>query len=300
LASFPPLDSQAPLLRIQDATVRKGRGRGRVILDRLNLAIPAGENCVILGPNGSGKSSLIRLISLDYRPLATAGCSPAVQVFGRDRWDVLDMRRLLGIVTPDVERSFLEEGAPAHLEGLNAVISGFFASPGVQPHQRVTPAMRERACRALETMEALDLAEKLLEEMSTGEARRVLISRALVSDPPALLLDEPTAGLDVVAMHRFLGTLRSIARSGRTIVLVTHHIHEIIPEITRVVLLRNGRIVGDGPKSDVLSTESLSAAFGAPMLVNLNGTGYYSVSVDSHAGAEQVSFPPASHARVSQ
>jgi iron complex transport system ATP-binding protein len=127
-------------------------------------------------------------------------------------------------------------------------------------------------------MEASHLTDKPMDEMSTGEARRVLIARALAPDPPALLLDEPTAGLDIVARRRFLDTLRGLARGGKTIILVTHHVEEIIPEIGRVVLLRDGRIVRDRQKDDVLTSPVLSEVFGASLRVEVGSEGYATVS----------------------
>src|SRR5262249_56177590 len=118
------------------------------------------------------------------------------------------------------------------------------------------------------------LAGTALATMSTGEARRVLIARALVHQPRALVLDEPTRGLDLVARHQFMERVRTIARHGTTILLITHYVDEIIPEIDRVVLLKRGRIVRDGPKAAVLVAAPLSAAFGAPIAVD-RVDGYY-------------------------
>lgn len=266
-----------PLLRIHDATVRKGAGRSRRVLDHLSLEIPQGEHTAILGPNGSGKTSLIKLITQEYRPLARSGQEPTVQIFGRERWDVFELRRLMGIVSSDLHHTFTDGSVMRTLRGFDVVVSGFFASVGVQAHHTVTGQMRERGEEALRLMEALHLAEKPMQEMSTGEARRVLIARALVSDPPALLLDEPTAGLDMVARHRFLETLRRLARSGKTVIFVTHHLHEIIPEVERVVLLQDGRVYLDGPKHEILTARNLSAAFGAPLRVEANDSGYYTM-----------------------
>jgi iron complex transport system ATP-binding protein len=264
-----------PLLAIRGATVRKGAGRGRVILDEIELEISLGEHTAILGPNGSGKTSLIRLITQEYRPLARLERPSGVRIFGKDRWDLLELRKSLGVVSPDVDRDFSDALLGMRVRALDAVISGFFASPGIQPHQTVSPAMRSRAAAALALMEASHLRDKSMDEMSTGEARRVLIARGLAPDPPALLLDEPTAGLDIVARRRFLDTLRGLARSGKTIILVTHHVEEIIPEVDRVVLLREGRIVRDGPKEDVLTSAGLSASFGAPVEVESRLDGYF-------------------------
>ncbi len=124
----------------------------------------------------------------------------------------------------------------------------------------------------------MHLAAKIVEEMSTGEVRRILIARALAADPLALLLDEPTTGLDIVSRQRFLNTVEGLAAKGKTILLVTHHLEEIIPAVQRVILLQHGRVVGDGRKADMLTDERLSALFEVPMQVRAQA-GYYSVSL---------------------
>ncbi len=257
-----------PLLQIDRATLVKG---GTRILDDLSLTLAMGEHTAIVGPNGSGKSSLIKLITRQHYPLAGEDGRPKITIFGRGRWDIFEMRTLLGIVSADLHQTFVSDGA---LSGLEVILSGFFASQGLARHYAVTPAMRERAQEALALMEAALLAAKPMAQMSTGEARRILIARALVHDPRALLLDEPTTGLDLIARRRFLETLRRIARRGTTVVLVTHHIEEILPEIGRVILMKGGKVFRDGPKQDVLTAPNLTTLFDAPVHVR-EEAGYY-------------------------
>jgi iron complex transport system ATP-binding protein len=142
-------------------------------------------------------------------------------------------------------------------------------------HHQVTAAMRDRSHRALARVEAAHLANKPLNEMSTGERRRVLIARALVTEPAALLLDEPTTGLDFIARHRFMESVRRLAQEGTTVILVTHHVDEIIPEIGRVVLLANGRVAFDGPPDEALTRERLSAVYGAEVHVERSGDYFF-------------------------
>jgi len=261
----------AALLQIQDATVMKTRTR---VLDRINLTIREGEQTAILGPNGAGKSSLIRLIAhLDY-PLAHEDGTPPLLIFGEELWNVTELRSLLGIVSADLQHSILAGTLPRRTRGLDAVLSGFFASYGLFRHHHLTPAMDDQGRQALALMEASHLADAYLEAMSPGEVRRVMIARALVPDPRALLLDEPTTGLDLMARHRFLATLQNLARRGKTIILVTHHIEEIFPEINRVILLQHGRVMLDGAKSEVLTSDNLSAMFEGPVTVK-ETNGYY-------------------------
>ena len=237
--------SDAPLLEIDNASVMQGDRR---ILDGLSLRIRAGEHAAILGPNGSGKSTLVKLIARQLYPLARDGGEHTVRIFGRDRWNITELRSLLGIVSPALQHDFTTD---TPLEVVDAVISGFFAARGLARHHVVTGAMRTRASEALELAGATHLVGREMASLSTGEARRVLIARALVHRPRALLLDEPCAGLDLASRRRFLESLRGLAQGQTTLLLVTHHVEEIVPEIDRVILLRDGQILQDGPKTSI-------------------------------------------------
>jgi iron complex transport system ATP-binding protein len=261
----------APLLKIHNATVVKN---GKKVLDNLAFEIQEGEHTAILGPNGAGKSSLIKLIARQDYPLAHADGTPAMTIFGQESWNVFELRPRLGIVSADVQFFYLTRTLPGLTRGLEAVLSGFFASFGLFRHQEITEEMKMQAWRALKLMEAGNLAEKLVEQMSTGELRRIMIARSLAPNPRALILDEPTTGLDLLARHRFLETLHNVSRQGKTIILVTHHVEEIFPEIQRVILMQNGKILVDGKKPEVLTAPHLSAMFEAPISVRQE-RGYY-------------------------
>lgn len=261
-----------PILQLREATLIRG---GTRVLDRLSLTISGGEHTAILGPNGAGKTSLMRMLMLEDRPLNSVRAATPLLLFGRDRWDLMELRRHLGVVSGDFEAEFGRWTSRGRVSGLDAAVSGLLGSQGIFAHQEVTPEMRARARTALERVQALHLAAKPLTQMSAGERRRVLIARALVTQPAALLLDEPTTGLDFLARHHFMESVRLLARSGTTVILVTHHVEEIIPEISRVVLLREGRIAFDGPPDEALTSDRLGAVYGGTLTVERSGDYYY-------------------------
>ena len=267
------------VLELREATVVLGGAR---VLDALTLTVAAGEHTAILGPNGAGKSTLIRLLTLQHYPLAADNRIPAIRIFGRERWDVFELRAQLGIVSADLHDRFVHGNVAGQITALDAVVSGFFASQGLFANHRVTPSMRAAALAALERVAAGHLAAKTLDAVSTGEARRVLIARAIVHNPRALLLDEPTRGLDLTARDQFLERIRALAREGITILLVTHHIEEIVPEIGRVILLRRGRIAADGPKAAVLTAPLLGDVFESRVAVS-EVDGYFHVRVQARS-----------------
>ncbi|MEA9581534.1 ATP-binding cassette domain-containing protein [Xanthomonas nasturtii] len=257
------------LIELDQASVMRGQIR---VLHALRLRIALGQHTAILGPNGCGKSSFIKLITRELYPLARGDGQPAVKVLGQARWQVERLRSQLGIVSGDLSVNL------ADMPGLDvesAVLSGFFASYVVPPHHEVSDDMRARAREALALARALPLLDRPFAELSAGETRRVLIARALVNRPQALLLDEPSTGLDLVARQYMLDTLRDLARQGITLVLVTHHIEEIVPEIARVILLRAGTVIADGPRDALLTDASLSAAFDGPVRVHRDGERYW-------------------------
>jgi iron complex transport system ATP-binding protein len=261
-----------PILELTDATVVKD---DRTVLDGLTLTIREGEHTAILGPNGAGKSLLVSLLTHYERPLARIEGIPPVRVFGEDDWNVFELRRQLGIISSDLHLHFVAGNSEGRIRGEAAVLSGFLASHGVLRYGAITDDMRKRAADALAMVGASHLASRWLDQMSSGEARRVMLARVLATHPRALILDEPTTGLDLGARHAFMEQVRAIARAGTTIILVTHHLEEIIPEIARVVLLRAGRIVDDRPKAEMLTAEQLSHVFDVRVAIEQSGGYHY-------------------------
>ena len=261
----------APILELHHATVLKD---DRPVLDDVSLTIADGEHTAIVGPNGAGKSILVSLLTHFERPVARADGVPPVRVFGEAAWNVFDLRSQIGIVSADLHNRFVTGNSEGRITAAKAVVSAFLASHGILRYGSITDEMRRRAAAALEAAGVDHLARRTLDQMSSGEARRVMLARALVNSPRALVLDEPTTGLDLVARHGFMERVREVARAGTTLILITHHIEEIVPEIERVILLREGRITASGPKRSVLTTERLSELFGAPIAL-AESEGYF-------------------------
>jgi iron complex transport system ATP-binding protein len=236
-------------------------------LDNVSLRINTGENVCLFGPNGCGKSTLIKTITRECYPVTAPGSS--IKILGRERWDVFQLRNLLGIVSPDLLGSCTSDAT-----GRDVVISGFFSSTRIFPHHNPSAELIERAESALGRVGVGHLADRPLTQMSSGEAKRTLIARALVHNPQTLLFDEPSNTLDIAAQFQLRDTMRDLAQSGIGILLVTHHVSEIIPEIDRVLLLKNGHIIADGPKRAILSAARLSELFGLPLQVAM-ADGYF-------------------------
>ncbi|MGA3135373.1 MAG: ABC transporter ATP-binding protein [Terracidiphilus sp.] len=252
---------QSEFLELRHVGVARGE---RVVLHDVNLRVRAGEHVAILGPNGCGKTTLIMAMTCQVYPMVRPGM--AVRIFGRERWDLTELRRHFGVVAAGPAGELPGERT-AVTTGLDAVIAGFFSASTLWPNLHVTAEMRERAAEALERMEATHLAGQLVGEMSAGEKRRILIARALAHRPRQLLLDEPSNALDLAAQRELRQTLRRLAREGTGLVMVTHHLGDILPEIERVILMRDGRIVGDGPREELLTEARLSELFHAPVRI---------------------------------
>jgi len=252
------------LLAFHHVSVMLGGNR---VLHDISLTIGAGEHVAVLGPNGCGKSTLIKTITREYYPLAEPESS--LSILGHDTWDVFELRRLLGIVSSELMWRCTRE-----ITGREVVLSGFFSSIGLQPYHEVNAAMLEKSNQVLELLEAGHLADREMTGMSSGEAHRLLIGRALVHDPLTLLLDEPSNSLDFRAALELRDIFRKLAQAGTGILMVTHYLPDILPEIDRVVLLREGRVFADGAKSEVLTSERLTELFGLPVEL-ARRDGYY-------------------------
>ena len=245
----------APLLELEKVSVMRGE---RAALRDVSLRVEAGEHVCILGPNGCGKSTLIKTITRECYPLAREGSW--MRILGKERWDIFELRSHLGIVTPDLLTSCTTDST-----GRDAVLSGFFSSTRIFPHHHPDAEHVRSAESALARLGIAHLADRAVMQMSSGEAKRTLIARALVHEPHTLLFDEPSNALDIAAQFRLRDTMRELARTGLAVLLVTHHVSEIIPEMERVILLQDGGILADDAKERVMTEENLRALFRTPI-----------------------------------
>lgn len=252
-----PRARAVPLLDIHNATIFRGSTR---VFDGFSLELRQREQVAILGPNGSGKSTLLKLINRELYPVVAD--DSWVRILGRNSWNVWDLRSRIGIVSHDLHARYRDTTTALHV-----VLSGYLSSIGMQgvPADRISSVQEATARAILQDLGIANLADTPLRQMSTGQQRRCLLGRALVHDPDTLVLDEPTAGLDLTASFDYLERIRQLVAAGRTIVLVTHLLNEIPPEIERVILLRSGVIIADGAKADVLTVGNLQKAYGTRM-----------------------------------
>jgi iron complex transport system ATP-binding protein len=265
-AGIVDFDPEAPLIEMHDAVIRRG---GKDLLQVDDFVLDRGDNMVLLGPNGAGKSTFIHLITREMHPLHRD--VPSVRFCGSDRIVVADVKKMLGIVSAS-----MQDQIAVHLPVLEVVVGGLYGSLGVPRHVQATPQDYERAQDTLDLLGIGSLADRDVKTLSSGQARRVLIARALVHDPQVLILDEPCTGLDPEGMYYVRRSLRKLAQQGKGIIMVTHYPEDILPEIDRVVMIKDGRIYDDGPKAELMTNERISGLFGIPLEVK-EQNGYYSL-----------------------
>lgn len=253
-----PLDIMAVSVEMRDATVLLG---GRPVLREASFTLEEGEHVCILGPNGSGKSTIVRLISGDLFPLYREPA--AVRLFGQERWDLFELRNRLGIVSDTLQSRQAAGGESV----LDTILSGFYGGVGLPLRGAPEAWMDKKAREAARLLGIEEILDRRAGTLSSGQMRRALAARALVHDPGTLLLDEPYTSLDLAARHVFSEKVRGLAGRGHTIVLVTHELSEIPPEMDRVILVKDGRILADGPKDRVLSSDLISLLFDIPVIV---------------------------------
>jgi iron complex transport system ATP-binding protein len=241
-----------PFFELEDATVYR---ESRKVFEKLSLRLELGTHTAVLGPNGSGKSTLLKLIYREIYPAAFP--NSRMRTFGKEQLNAWELRRRIGLVSADLQKGYMEA-----VTGRDVVLSGFYSSIAVGGTQEYEKEHYRRTAEVLKLTEAEELASRLYGSLSTGEQRRLLLARALVHDPDILLLDEPTAGLDIVARFAFFDTLNGALGAGKTVLLVTHHIEEIPPAVDRVILLKGCALFAQGPPDATITGSVLSRLYG--------------------------------------
>jgi len=246
-----------PIVELEHVNVARGQN---IVLHDVSFQVEAGEHLAILGPNGCGKSTLLKTATCELYPIARP--ETRVRIMGRERWDLTQLKRKMGVVSAE-----LPGRQTLSITGFDAILTGFFSSSTLWPNLTVTDEMRERAEEILKVIDGEKLRTKLVGQMSAGQQRRTMIGRAMAGtategDVKMLLLDEPSNALDLAAQRDLREMLRGLAQQGVAILLITHHIADILPEIDRIVMMREGRIVADGKKGKLLTEERLGELFG--------------------------------------
>ena len=241
-----------PLLELRHVDVIRD---GRYALSDVSLAVAQGEKVAILGPNGCGKSTFVKLLTRELHPYAKPETD--IRILGRRLWDTTELRGTLGIVSSD-QRSALDPAATA----LQVVASGAFARNYLMPQDAIDAELDARSRRALEVLDVAELADRRFSRLSSGQSQRVMIARAFVNEPQTYVLDEPCAALDIGARTSVRAAIRTLVRGGAGLLLATHDFDDIVPEITRVLFLRDGTFVADGPRERLLQPPALAEFFG--------------------------------------
>lgn len=252
------------IIDFQNVTVFQGRNK---VLDDFSLTIDESQSTVILGPNGSGKTTLLKLLNRELYIVEEKNSS--LKIFEKDRWNVDELRSNLGVVS-----QHLQYGYSSSAIGLYVVLSGFYSSDGIWQHQEFDESKLDRAKEVMDLLSITHLKDREFSTMSTGEQRKFLLARSLVNDPAVLVFDEPTSGLDMSTCFQYLEIIRELISMGKKVILVTHHIHEIPPEVTRVILLKEGRVIEDGDKDQILTNTNLTNLFDWPIRV-IKENGYF-------------------------
>ena len=252
------------IIELQNITVFQESNK---VFDDFSLTIDESQSTVILGPNGSGKTTLLKLLNRQLYIVESE--SSSIKIFDKERWNVQELRSNLGVVSPHLQNNYSSNAL-----GFYVVLSGFYSSDGIWKHQNFDDQKLDRAKEVMELLSISSLKDRKFSSMSTGEQRKFLLARSLVNDPAVLVFDEPTSGLDISTCFQYLEIMRELMSMGKKVVLVTHHVHEIPPEISRVILLKGGKVIMDGNKDEILTNTNLTNLFDWPIKL-IKENGYY-------------------------
>ncbi len=250
------------LIQIENATVVL---KNHTALKNVSWTHRPRENWVLFGNNGSGKTTLLKLIFGELLPLEGG----RVSWFGSNVWRGLaEIRERIGFVSAEFQQNYDQN--PTALE---VVVSGFFSTIGLW--EKETSEQTKIAKEMMRFLGITSLARKHFYSLSYGEQRRVLLSRALVSKPELLVLDEPCAGLDIPTREGFLAALETLTKTGTRLIYVTHHVEEILPSISHVLYLKKGEVFSQGKKEDMLTDKNISRALGCSIKLTRHENRYW-------------------------
>lgn len=261
---------ESPLINISNVTVYRQQ---EVVLENFSLQVAAGECVAVLGPNGAGKSTLLKLITRELYPVVKP--DSYIRLDGSETINLWQLRSRIGMVSQDFQIDYTP-----YTTGIEVVLSGFFGAVGQHDHLQVNAEQRRRAEQVMAQLAVCGLADTMYQRLSTGQQRRLLLARAMVHNPQLYILDEPSAGLDLAGAHQLLRSVREACTQHCGLLLATHHIDEIVPEVTRVVLLKEGRIIADGDKAAVLTSAQLSELYGVDVSVTEQDGWYRARCID--------------------
>lgn len=242
----------------------------KIVLKDITLKIKQGEHWAILGANGSGKSTLMKVIQSEIHPRREKPFKK--EILGKATYSIFELRKELGIITNDLHNFFAKEAG--YLNGFEVVLSGHYSSVGIFTHQDFTNEQIIKAKEVLEFLDIVDLKDKKVSAMSTGQLRKCIVGRALIHEPKAFILDEPTVGLDIKAQINFIKMLKKLSVNS-SIILVTHHLEEIFEEIENVALIQNNTIFKSGKKEEILTSENLSQTFDIELTIKEKNNRYF-------------------------
>ena len=248
---------------------------GNRILGPIDLSVDEGESIAVIGRNGSGKTTLSKLFKKELSPYYDELAHSSMTILGRKDWDIFDLRKRIASVSTDDER-FFDSGKSVG----EIILTGMFGSDAIYPIHTVTREMSERAGELMELVGLHMSPRREFGSLSQGERRAAIIARALMPEPSALILDEPTNSLDPVASYSFISMIDGLILKGVTVIMVTHRLEDIPKGIGRVIGIRDGSVAADGKKDDVLTSEHVSGIYGAPVKVT-SADGIFSLRVVS-------------------
>ena len=253
------------IVNIENANVRR---EGRYILKDVNLQINDSDNIAIIGPNGGGKSTLLNVIAREIYPLALPEYKN--EIFGQERWIKAELSKKIGVVNQS--SYFINDTSYTPYQ---IVLSGLYSSVGIDFHHKVSAEDEEKTINELKKINILHLKDKVMNTLSSGEKTKVLIARAAIKNPRLLILDEASNALDFTSRQDLREAVSNYANKNTNIIMATHELSEIIREINRVIIVKDGKIFKDGKKEEILTEENLFSSYGKRIYLD-NRNGLYS------------------------